>query len=286
MRSRSLRGTPASDEIALLDPERDHQRITFLLGCQVFAWDNERALELALLRTYAVPSISRVLVGTGELVERTRKRYDDTELIMSEIVEHGYDSARGRAALRRMNQMHGRHPIDPAELRYVLSTFVLEPIRWTARFAARPMTPAEQEATFRFYSEVGRRMGIGGLPDTLAGLTAMSLAYEREHFAPDPANRALWEATSTMLLRAYLPAVLVAPARPVLRALVAEIDDRLPPLFGFVPPGHGLRRAVTAGLRLRGRAVARWGERRIPYSFTRRRRPTYPDGYRIEELGT
>ena len=35
-----------------------------------------------------MPSIARVLAGTGEFTTRPRKRYDDTELLLAEILEH------------------------------------------------------------------------------------------------------------------------------------------------------------------------------------------------------
>ena len=69
-----------SAEIAGLDPERDCERIVFLLSYQLFQWDVERALEFALLNTYAIPSISGLLARTGEFTRQARKRYDDTEI--------------------------------------------------------------------------------------------------------------------------------------------------------------------------------------------------------------
>ena len=59
-----------SAEIAGLDPERDYERIVFLLSYQLFQWDVERALEFALLNTYAIPSISGLLARTGEFTRR------------------------------------------------------------------------------------------------------------------------------------------------------------------------------------------------------------------------
>src|SRR5947199_5628349 len=112
------------DEIRRLDPERDDQRIVFLSSCYDFAFDTTRALEFALFRTFAVPSISALLDRTGEFGGRAQKRYDDTDLIVSELMEWGYDSDRGRRALRRMNQLHGRFSIPNEDLLYVLSTFV------------------------------------------------------------------------------------------------------------------------------------------------------------------
>jgi hypothetical protein len=154
----------ALTEILSLDPRRDHQRIMFLCAAHEFPFDMVRSLELALFRTFAVPSIAALLDRTGEFGERGQKRYDDTDLIMSQIYEFGYDSERGRQALERMNSIHGRFKIANDDFRYVLSTFIFEPIRWIDRFGWRRMVKQERLALFYFWCEVGRRMNIQDLP--------------------------------------------------------------------------------------------------------------------------
>ena len=67
--------------------------------------------------------------------------------------------------------------------------------------------------------------------------------------------------------------------------LYALFDDRLLEAFGFPQPAPVLRRLVPALLRLRGRLVRLLPERRRPRLRTGPRRPTYPNGYRIEDLG-
>jgi len=52
-------------EIRRLDPVRDNQRIVFLSTCFEFPFDTTRALEFALFRTFAVPSIAALLERTG-----------------------------------------------------------------------------------------------------------------------------------------------------------------------------------------------------------------------------
>src|SRR5947209_11157985 len=131
------------DQIRALDPEADHQRIVFLSTRYDFPFDTTRALELALFRTFCSPSVSAILDGTGEFQHRAQRRYDDTDIIVSELMERGYDSDRGRAALRRMNQIHARFAIANEDYLYVLSTFVFEPIRWNARFGWRTMCERE-----------------------------------------------------------------------------------------------------------------------------------------------
>ncbi|MBY8854342.1 DUF2236 domain-containing protein, partial [Saccharothrix sp. MB29] len=85
-----------------------------------------------------------LLAKTGEFERRAQQRYDDTALLMGELVEHGYDSPRGREALRVVNRLHGCHDISNDDMRYVLSTFVYDPVDWLDRFGWRPLTDHER----------------------------------------------------------------------------------------------------------------------------------------------
>ena len=270
------------EEIRRLEPERDHLRIVYLDSCYEFPFDITRALEFALFRTFASNTISVLLDRTGEFIERSQKRYDDTDIIVSEMVEHGYDSERGRAALRRMNQLHGRFEITNEDFLYVLSTFVFEPIRWTARFGWRSMIAAEQLATFHFWREVGRRMNIQDLPTSIEAFEQYNVSYEREHFRYAESNRRVAEAVRDMFIGWLLPKPLRRLGEPAVNALM---DDRLLDAFGFARPSPLMRRLVEGGLRARGRVIRRLPARRNPRLRTQMRHRVYPDGYRIEELG-
>ncbi|MDQ3659687.1 MAG: hypothetical protein M3454_01235 [Actinomycetota bacterium] len=145
---RQLRESPYLAEIRRLNAVRDAERIVYLDACFEFPFDVTRSLELAFFRTFGVPSIANLLGSTGEFVERAHKRYDDTDLLISTFTEHGYSSRLGRAAIRRMNQIHDRFSIANDDLLYVLSTMMLEPLRWNERFGWRPMLEIERLATF------------------------------------------------------------------------------------------------------------------------------------------
>src|SRR5437763_868572 len=183
------------EQIRALDPVRDHQRIVFLSTRFDFPFDTTRALEFALFRTFCVPSISKLLDQTGEFARRAQKRYDDTDIIVSGLMEWGYDSERGNAALKRMNQLHGRFDIANADLLYVLSTFVYEPIRWNARYGWRPLCEAEKLGMFHFWRAVGERMGIKGIPADYADFARFNVEYERDHFQSHPASARVGTAT-------------------------------------------------------------------------------------------
>src|SRR5262249_53382224 len=154
-----------------------------------FPWDYQRALELALFRTYCVPSISALLDKTGEFRDRPQKRYDDTALLMAEIAEHGYDSARGREALGVINRLHRQYEISNDDMRYVLSTFIYDPIAWIERFGWRPLVEQERLAAFYYYSEVGRRMGIRDIVTDFDEYRAFKRDYEEHTFRFSETNR-------------------------------------------------------------------------------------------------
>lgn len=270
--------------IETLDPERDFSEIHRLTSSYEFPWDTARALELALYRTFCDPGIARVLDASGEFRNRPQKRYDDTALLLGEIFEHGIDSVRGRAALRRVNRMHGAHPaITNDQMLYVLSTFVFVPIRWIDRFGWRPMTRTERLATFLAYRELGRHMGIRDIPESLEEFEAFHDGYEQTHFRYDDANRRTAEATRELFV-SWFPWL---PSSMVRGAVSALLDERMRSAFGFEAPPPWLSAAVTAGLRARAGVVRLLPARRRAF-FPRMSRMVrgYPNGYRVEELGT
>ncbi len=277
-----MRRNKILDEIRQLDPVTDHQRIVFLTDCYEFPFDTTRSLELALFRTFAISKGTPLLLSTEEFTRRTQKRYDDTYLILAEMLEHGYDSPRGRAALRQMNRLHHRYPIPNDEYLYTLSVFVFEQIRWNARFGWRPFMEQEKLAIFHWWREVGRRMNIKSLPTDFDEFERFNVAYEQEHFSYAEANHQLACATRDMFLGWFLPKPLWPLGAPFIYAVM---DDRLLEAVGFPKPAPTIRRLVEGALKLRGRIVRLMPPRQQPYSFTHQRMRTYPEGYEIEQLG-
>jgi hypothetical protein len=273
--------SPRLAEIQTLDPERDAGRIAHLIACYEFPWDMTRSLEIALFRTFAVPAISALLDQTGEFRHRPQQRYDDTDLLVSALLEEGYDSEPGRKALRRINQQHGRFEIANGEFLYVLSTFVYEPIRWNERFGWRRMTETERLGLFHFWREVGRRMGIRDIPEDYAALEAYNREYEAANLRHAESNRRVGEAVLGMFC-GWFP----APLRPLVHgAIRALLDDAVIEAFGFARPSGALRRFVPGLLHLRAKLLKWWPKRRKPRLRTRLRPRSYPRGYEIERLG-
>lgn len=266
-----------------LDPATDYERITRISTAYEFPWDTAMSLSLALFRTFAVPSIGGLLHETGEFTGRPQKRYDDTTLILDAIGQDGIASPRGRAGIRRMNQMHRAYDISNDDLAYVASTFVVVPIRWNAAYGWRPLLPVEVEAAVAYWSELGRHMGIRELPTSYAGYERLMDGYEREHFAFDARARAVADSTLDLAATFY-PGVSRRLARPVVLAL---LDEPLLDALGYSQPSARLRSAVRGALRARARVVRRLPARRTAFTAERLRWVrSYPGGYAIERLGT
>jgi hypothetical protein len=271
--------------IAELDPVADHEEIYRISFLHELPWDLNQALSFALFRTYAVPSIGRLLFETGEFTGRTQKRYDDTVLLLEDALVHGLASDSGRAAVRRVNQMHAMYSISDDDMRYVLCTFVVVPIRWMDEFAWRPFSEAEKVASATYYQSLGRLMGIKGIPATHQEFAEVMDAYEAEHFAYDDGARAVADATLDLLCT--FPPNHLLPAAAVRRFSYALMDDPLLDALGYPRPSATMRRAARSALRARGLALRLSGPRLDP--FYGRDLPqvrSYPDGHDSATLGT
>jgi uncharacterized protein (DUF2236 family) len=269
--------------IALLDPETEYEQIVRITAMHEFPWDSQQALSFALFRTYAVPSIGRLLHDTGEFTRSTQKRHDDTVLILEAIAAEGLESPDGRTAVRRMNQMHGSYDISNDDLRYVLATFVVTPVRWIERYGWRPGTEAERTATVRYYQRLGRLMGIQDVPADFEGFADLMDAYERDTYVFDPKARAVADSTLDLFVTFY-----PRPLRPIMRRFsIALLDDHLRETFGYPRPARLVTAVAHGSLVARGRIVRFFPPRRRPMHVGDSHRiRSYPGGFMIEKLGT
>lgn len=267
--------------VRTLDPIEDCEEIYRGAVLWEFPWDMLLALNLAFYRTYVIPSIAATIAATGELTGRPRKRADDTAILMYEMIIHGLDHERGRAATRTLNRVHQRFDISPDDYRYVLATLVVVPTRWVERHGWRRLCCHEKAATAEFYRRLGRRMNITDIPHGYDEFAAFLDEYERRHLAPTAAATRLMTAT-TQLFAGRLPDALARFAP----AMAASLMD--PPMrraLGVASPPLFARVAVAVGLGTR-RALLRLARpRQRAYLADGINVPSYPDGYDIAAIG-
>jgi hypothetical protein len=273
------------DALSQRDPDTDYHEIYRQLATLEFPWDMYQALSFALFRTYAVPTIGQLLQHTGEFTTRIQKRYDDTVLILDAVLEYGFDRPTGRAAIRRMNQMHGAYPISNDDLRYVLAAFVVVPVRWIQDYGWRGLTDVELRAGVAYYRRLGSLLGIQGIPTHLAAFERLLDDYEAAHFRRNDSSRLI--ADATLDLMATFPAQRILPTAWVRRGAQALMDPALIDALGYPQPNPRLVKVMHRSLRARSALVRRLPpRRRAIYASRRGDIRSYQPGYDVAELGT
>lgn len=168
---------------------------------------SRESIEFALFKTFTVPTVSKILIGTREFEKAPLRRAEDTELILSEIIDvypriqnrlmdhQPVDSRdeteqcqRAETSIHRLNELHGKYPILNDDYLFTLALFVGEPIRWINAFEWRELDIREINASndhrgvialltkcvyigfFKVWYDIGLKMKIRDIPDTLQGL--------------------------------------------------------------------------------------------------------------------
>ncbi|MET8797153.1 4-hydroxy-3-methylbut-2-enyl diphosphate reductase [Nocardia sp. NPDC004568] len=266
-----------------LDPQKSCHEIHRIYSNSEFPWDYGRGLEVAVWKTCCVPEISSVLARSGHFARSGQKRYDDTRILIGEIVLHGYDSIRGRQSIRQINRAHHGFDLANEDMLYVLSAFVFEPIRWIDRWGWRKVTAAERLGSFYFFREIGKRMNISALPDDYDSFLEFNKEYERRRFRYAASNEEMSDAVLAVYSSWY--------RRPLDRLFAATLACRLdeaaraalgrsePNVFARVASRTGLHAHAFAEL-LMPRTMARLMTRPAARSY-----PGYPIGYDLSDIG-
>src|SRR5690242_12912710 len=75
---------------------RDHEAIMRRLVGHDFPWDYQRSLiDLGFAKGLIAPRVAGLIAAQGYFQAHLQKRYDDTSIILIEIIKHGYSSERG-----------------------------------------------------------------------------------------------------------------------------------------------------------------------------------------------
>ncbi|KAF9114621.1 hypothetical protein BGX27_010286 [Mortierella sp. AM989] len=283
-----------------------------------FPYLNVVSLEFALFKTYAIPTISKILAGTKQFTNDCLKRTDDTVYVLLEITEwysrmeyrekenggkvdeeeNLNDQRRVTTSFNKLNYMHGQYNIKEEDYLYTLALFVLEPASWINRFEWRELTELEKNAIFATWVYNGERMNIKNIPKTYQELTDWSEEYESKYMVYAKTNGIIADVTTDLLL-SLAPSFMHPFGRQVVSTL---LNDRLRTAFGIPPPPRGLTTVVIAGLRLRALFIRYFMlPRRYPLVRSALKADpkkdnkyvprwtkygvVYPDGYKVEDLG-
>ncbi|KAH9808682.1 hypothetical protein DFH28DRAFT_1226336 [Melampsora americana] len=220
----------SSEDLMKMTTEEAHQ-ISRILNEFDCPFTSRTSLSLALFQTYAVPTISSLLVRTGRLAlpACVGRRAEDTVCLIAEAEIHGVDSERGSLAIARINFLHRIYgsAISQDDLLFTLCLFVFEPCRYIDWLEWRASTQLEKHARFVLWREIGVRMGIINIPETPQALADWLAEYRLKAVVFSDTNASVGEATINLFLRPY-PAIL----RPMLRrAMIVLIPEDIREAF-------------------------------------------------------
>lgn len=164
-------------------------------------------------QTYGIPTISQLLVKTGELCadDTASKRAADTGVLILEVLENHPTDKRGMEAMARMNYLHNRYrkagKISNDDMLYTLSLFLHEPLRWIKRYEWRDASEIERCALglyWRWYGESAEisyealtfpeKQCKSGL-EFADALDIWSREYEEKYMVPAETNKQMAKGT-------------------------------------------------------------------------------------------
>lgn len=185
--------------------------------------------DFAFLRAFAIPAISKVSVAAREMVDRVGKRYADTTVLVGEFFVNPLDSERAQIALNRMNWIHSRYgnKIHNQHMVYTLCLLTCEGFQWVDRYDWRKTTALEKHASFVYWHEVGKRMGLVDMPLSYEDCSRFIELCEEQEMRADSANARI--ATSVIhLYQSTIPAFLAPLVKLV---ILAFMDSKLAGAF-------------------------------------------------------
>jgi hypothetical protein len=201
-------------------------------------------------QAFAIPGISKVSVGAREMVDRVGKRYADTTVLVGEFLVNDIDSERACIAINRMNWIHSRYgsKIQMDQMVYTLCLLTCEALQWIDKYDWRQTTPLEKHASWVFWYEVGRRMGLTDVPESFEACATFIEDFETMNMAPSNDNAVIAKGVFA-LYASTIPAFLTPLVHAV---MVAFMDSRLSGAFKLPARSTSfIRRLLNFGLAVR-----------------------------------
>lgn len=178
------------------------------------------------------------------MVDRVGKRYADTTVLVGEFLVNDIDSERACVALNRMNWIHSRYSaIKMDQMVYTLCLLTCEALQWIDKYDWRQTTELEKHASWVFWYEVGRRMGLTDVPTSFEACAKFIEDFEEKNMFPSKDNAVIAKGVFA-LYASTVPAFLA----PVVRAVItAFMESRLSGAFKL--PAHPIHSVLQSFLR-------------------------------------
>jgi hypothetical protein len=183
----------------------DHQEILKELFTMEFPFMWAKSMEIAIVNTFPSKPVYVRLTINSKFRDNPEKRYDDSELIMREILEHGTNSNRGQKSVKRLNYIHSNFNIDNDSYLYVLALFVYVPVKMINEYGWRKLYDYEIDAISKTFIDVGKEMNIKHLPNNYKDFeNIIKKTYNIINDSkPDKRSKIIFESILKMFLKPY-----------------------------------------------------------------------------------
>ncbi|TIC82667.1 hypothetical protein [Nocardioides sp. GY 10127] len=205
-------------EIARLDPEHDYEQILRLVAEYRLDF---LPMNLVLLVSTAGavmnPEGARTLVGTGKMLHRSERRFDDGNGYFFAWLVDGVNSEAGIAATERLNRYHlgvaREHPAafgQDEDYLYTLAALAVFGERMRRALDLPPEHPNVAIAWHHALRDlcsrlVGTHGPVTGFPDDYAGLLAMAEEWEARSWQTTPEGLELINGMTRQLCERFFP---------------------------------------------------------------------------------
>ena len=166
--------------------------------------------------------------------------------LLLSMVEDKLNTPLAQLALHRLNEIHGKYKITNEDFLYILTIFIVEPVRWINRCGFRPLHRNEIMAYHLKYMYIGIQMGIQHVPTTYEDAAMYLDKYEERYMIYHPTNAKLAESTTELFL-SKLPSSVHPIARQVMHSLC---PTRLRIAMGFPEPSAWAYTVSNSALRI------------------------------------
>lgn len=192
-----------------------------------------------LFLTYAIPSVSSVLVKAGGFNKDIQRRYADMELLIREFNENAVDGTvdfngqpeRAKQSLYRINAIHQQYKslIKYDDMIYVWSVFAVTPARWMeSRWSWRHLTNDEKSAIYHHWINIGKYMNLSvdkQFPNW-ESIRTWKLAYEKANMRFCQSNVEVSGSTVDYFMDGVVRyPMLIWMFRPVVMQLMSCLQD-------------------------------------------------------------
>jgi len=155
--------------IKSLDPVKNESEIVRLTWLYDLPYEVQQGHLLAGIAGFIPPGAAKTIHGTGEALNRTFRRADDTLIVMYGIWMDGFESELSKAMLKKLVYIHAfyRKSMTNQEMMWIIMDSCIGCVECVEKFGWRQLYKNEIIAWWNVWKAIGQRLGVKDMPITM-----------------------------------------------------------------------------------------------------------------------